>query len=49
MKFRNLAPIAAVAMIVAAPAFAATPAAKPVKEHVKHSKKAPKPEAAKPN
>ena len=47
MKFRSLAPLAAVAMLVGAPVFAANaattkPAAVKHAQHGKHTKKAPK-------
>ena len=54
MKFRSLAPLAAVAMLVGAPVFAANAAATPDKpaaakaKHVKH-KKASKPVTTKTN
>jgi hypothetical protein len=56
MKFRSLAPLAAVAMLVGAPIFAANAATTPSKpaaaksaKHVKHLKKSAKPETSKTN
>jgi hypothetical protein len=55
MKFRSLAPLAAVAMLVGAPIFAANaatstkPAAEKPAKHVKHSKKTTKTETSKTN